>query len=87
MGMNNPDFEFRSLTEVDLPLLLDWLNRPHLQAWCREEEVSSEALREKYLPRIADGDAARPYLAYHQGQPVGYIQYYDVAAGTDDARF
>ncbi len=73
MALEKPDFEFRPLTETDLPLLLDWLNRPHLQEWWRDGVTSLEEVREKYLPRIAGSDAARPYLASCDGQPVGYI--------------
>lgn len=40
-----------------------------------------DAAREKYLPQIAGRDAARPYLAYCNGKPVGYIQYYLAAEG------
>ena len=77
-------FGFRPLTEKDLPLLLEWLNRPHLQEWWREGERSLEELRDKYLPRIAGGDAARPFLAYEDGEAVGYIQYYVAAEGSAD---
>ncbi len=84
MALEKPDIEFRPLTETDLPLLLDWLNRPHLQEWWRDEVTSLEEAREKYLPRIAGSDAARPYLASCDGQPVGYIQYYDAAEGSPE---
>lgn len=75
-------FEFRPLREEDLSLLRDWLNRPHLQEWWREGETTLDAVREKYLPRVAGADAARPYLACLAEQPVGYIQYYLAAEGT-----
>jgi len=77
-------FQFRPLTPADLPLLRAWLNRPHLQQWWREEEATVEGLRDRYLPRIAGDDAARPFLAYRDGEPVGYIQYYDASAGDPD---
>lgn len=77
-------FEFRPLTEADLPLLHDWLNRPHLQEWWRRGEISLEQVRDRYLPRIAGRDAARPYLAYLDGEPIGYIQYYLAAEGSGD---
>jgi RimJ/RimL family protein N-acetyltransferase len=72
---------FRPLAEDDLPLLREWLHRPHLQEWWREQELSIEAMREKYLPRITGADVARPFLALLDGRPVGYIQYYPAAAG------
>lgn len=76
--------EFHPLTEADLPLLLEWLNRPHLQEWWRSEEASLEQVREKYLPRIAGNDAARPFLAYVAGEHIGYIQYYLANEGSTD---
>ena len=77
-------FEFRPLTELDIPLLHDWLNRPHLQDWWRNEKSSVEDVREKYLPRIAGKDAARPYIACIDGEPVGYIQYYLASEGNSN---
>lgn len=82
--MPHVDFDFRPLTDADLPLLCDWLNRPHLQQWWREGDISLSAIRDKYLPRIAGEDDAYPLLALLGRQPVGYIQYYDAAAGDPD---
>lgn len=33
-------------------------------------------MREKYLPRIAGEDAAHPFIASLDGEPIGYIQSY-----------
>ncbi len=82
LTLEEPDFEFRPLTDMNLALLHDWLNRPHLQEWWRDGVTSLKEVREKYLPRIAGSDAARPYLAYYNGQPVGYIQFYEAAEGS-----
>jgi aminoglycoside 6'-N-acetyltransferase-1b/aminoglycoside 6'-N-acetyltransferase-2 len=79
--MESRRFVFRPLAEADLPLLCEWLDRPHLQHWWREAEVTLDAVREKYLPRIAGVAAARPFVAHLDGQPVGYIQYYVAAEG------
>lgn len=76
-------FEFRPLTEEDLPLLLEWLNRPHLVKWWGAE-TTLEEVREKYLPRMLGADAARPFFAYLDETPVGYIQYYLAAEGNVD---
>lgn len=73
---------FRPLAAADLPMLRMWLARPHLQRWWRAGVPSVEALREKYLPRIAGQDDARPFLALLDDEPVGYIQYYNAGAGT-----
>ncbi|CAN5258695.1 GNAT family N-acetyltransferase [soil metagenome] len=80
--MHIPGFVFRPLTETDLPLVFEWLSRPHLLEWWGGETSLAE-VREKYLPRIAGGDAARPFLACLDGEPIGYIQWYDAAAGPE----
>jgi RimJ/RimL family protein N-acetyltransferase len=77
-------FDFRLLTEADLPLLREWLGRPHLQAWWRQGQRTLEEVREHYLPRIAGAGAAHPYLALLDGEPVGYIQWYRASEGTGD---
>lgn len=65
-------------------MLLEWLNRPHLRRWWREEEATLDGLREKYLPRIFGADAARPFVVLLDGEPAGYIQHYDAHAGVAD---
>lgn len=72
-------FEFRRLRQGDLPLLLEWLNRPHLREWWGPERTLDE-VREKYLPRIAGEEAAQPYIASLDDEPVGYIQSYRAGA-------
>jgi aminoglycoside 6'-N-acetyltransferase-1b/aminoglycoside 6'-N-acetyltransferase-2 len=76
--------DFRPLTEADLSMLCDWLNRPHLQRWWRKGTVSLDTVRRKYLPRIAGAADARPFLALLQREPFGFIQVYRCDAGTVD---
>ncbi len=80
--MDNLEFKFHLLEESDLPLMCEWLNLPHLQEWWREGEITLDAVREKYLPRINNKDTAIPYLAYLNGKPEGFIQYYSVTDGN-----
>lgn len=82
--MKNLHFEFRLLTESDLPLLTLWLNRPHLQQWWRKGKVSLDEVQKKYLPRIMGKDAAIPFLACLDSANIGYIQYYWVSEGSAD---
>ena len=79
-----PNFQFKPLAEADLPLLRDWLARPHLQRWWREADITLASVRDKYLPRILGDDDARPFLALLDGTPAGYIQWYDANAGDPD---
>ncbi|MDX1671437.1 MAG: GNAT family N-acetyltransferase [Balneolaceae bacterium] len=76
--------EFHPLGETDLPMLCNWLNRQHLQSWWRSGKICIEEVRNKYLPRIAAEDYARPFIAHLNSRPVGYIQYYRVAAEESD---
>lgn len=78
---SNYNIDFRPLEESDLPLLTDWLNRPHLQKWWRDEKVTLDTVGKKYLPRIYKKDSARPFLVTLNNTPIGYIQYYDVSEG------
>lgn len=79
----NQTFEFRPLAAADLPLLCEWLKRPHLQKWWRRGPVTLEEVQQKYLPRVAGADAARPFFAVLGGRPVGYIQYYLASEGPE----
>jgi RimJ/RimL family protein N-acetyltransferase len=81
--MNKAPIEFIPLSETDLPLLADWLSRAHLQKWWREDEITIDRIREKYLPRIFGEDDARPFLVYLDYSPVGYIQYYHARINRD----
>ncbi len=76
-------FDFRPMSAADLPLLLEWLQRPHLQDWWHGE-TSLKDVRRNYLPAQEDFDTARPYIVYLNGDPVGYIQYYRVAEGKQE---
>ena len=76
-------FDFRPLAEHDLPLLSEWLNRPHVAEWWGDAPVSSSAVREKYLPRIRGPSSVSPNLAILHDEPVGFIQSY-VAAEQGD---
>jgi RimJ/RimL family protein N-acetyltransferase len=76
-------FDFRPITESDLPLLSEWLQRPHVAArW--DDQTSPDQVRAKYLPRLAEGSTVVPYLAFLGDDPIGYIQSYVPAFEGDD---
>ena len=75
-------FAFRALTEETVPLLHSWLRRPHVAAvWT--PTPTQDDLREKYISHPTDPSSARAYIAYLDGEPVGFIQSY-VAAHAGD---
>src|SRR5450631_3787275 len=70
------EFFFRPLTQPDLPLLHEWLNRPHVAEWW-EGPVTLEYVVSTYGADI-DSPVVRPLLAYLRGEPIGFAQWYRV---------
>ena len=74
------------MTEQDLPLLHDWLQRPHIVEWWggkAERPSSLAATRARYLPRVLASEGVTPYIAMLGDEPIGYAQSY-VALGSGD---
>lgn len=69
---------FRRLTETDLPLLYEWLQREHVQFWWRERE-SYDAVVRRYLPAIEGSDPTDLYFVLVDDRPAGFIQTYLVS--------
>jgi RimJ/RimL family protein N-acetyltransferase len=70
-------FTFEPLREEDLPMLREWLQRPHVARWWGPAE-SIEELREDYVAQVEEPNATRAYIAKLGGEPVGFIQCYVV---------
>lgn len=81
--------DFLPLTEAHLPLLLKWLETPHVKEWWDQDVVwTEELIREKYSSyvqgykrlEIAGKIVKKPIHAYiinYNNNPIGYIQYYN----------
>lgn len=78
---------FKALEAHDLPLLHDWLCRPHVVEWWEPTPTFPE-VQDDYLPRLAP-QALPPldapagvvqYIAHEDGEPFAYIQAYRVMA-------
>lgn len=80
--MGTPDFQFSPLRREDLPLLREWLLRPHVAAWW-QPTPSIEELRDDYLLAGDRANATRAYIAHRDAQPVGFIQCYVVMGSGD----
>jgi RimJ/RimL family protein N-acetyltransferase len=65
---------FRSLSEDDLTLLQEWIQRPHVAQWWGGGEI--EDIRGKYLPRVQERSSVKPYLVLLDDEPAGFIQSY-----------
>jgi aminoglycoside 6'-N-acetyltransferase Ib len=70
---------FERLTEANLPMLAEWLNRPHVAEWWADCQTLAE-VREQIL---TDDSTVLPYIAYLESLPIGYIQSY-VATDAGD---
>jgi RimJ/RimL family protein N-acetyltransferase len=82
---------FKALEADDLPMLHDWLCRPHVVEWWEPAPTFPE-VRDDYLPRLAPQElqpldapaGVVQYLAYEDGEPFAYIQAYRVMAHQAD---
>jgi RimJ/RimL family protein N-acetyltransferase len=78
---------FRPLAALHLPLLHDWLGRPHVTAWWGAAPTLEE-VHEEYAPLLAPPElrpldapgGTIPYLAWEGGTPVAFAQAYRVMA-------
>lgn len=70
-------FTFRHVEASDIPLLYEWMQRPHVAEWWKSERTLEE-VREAYLPRLERESDATPYFAYHEGRAVAYVGAYVV---------
>jgi RimJ/RimL family protein N-acetyltransferase len=77
-----PVVSFRSLTVGDLPLLHEWLSRPHVAQWWGPAPSLAE-VEEEYGAYIDSASSVRPYVALAEEIPIGYIQSYVVMGSGD----
>jgi RimJ/RimL family protein N-acetyltransferase len=73
---------FRPLTRSDLPLLHEWLTRPHVAEWWGEQGTLAE-LEEEYGPDLDGQTSTRVYIAMEDGRDIGFIQSYVAIDSAD----
>ncbi len=68
------------MTEHDIPMLHDWLNRPHVVEWWGGESrhQTLAETRAEYLPTAMAEARVTPYIAMLGDKPIGYAQSYVV---------
>jgi AacA4 family aminoglycoside N(6')-acetyltransferase len=73
----------RLMTEQDLPMLYEWLNRPHIYEWWGGEasRPTFKEVLEQYNPDVLKRDSVTSYIAIFENEPIGYTQSY-VALGS-----
>ncbi len=69
------ELSFRPLTWDDLPLLHEWLHRPHVLRWWKEGYTLAE-VEAHYGPSLAGDDPTYHYIALADGRPAGFFQTY-----------
>jgi AacA4 family aminoglycoside N(6')-acetyltransferase len=85
MSETTSSVTLRLMTERDLPMLHDWLNRPHIVEWWggENERPTLDEVLAHYRPRVLAEEAVTPYIAMLGDEPIGYAQSY-VALGSGD---
>ena len=83
MPATNDLVTLRFMTEQDVPMLHNWLNRPHIVEWWGGDHPTLAQVRGKYLPRIMAEELVTPYIAMLGARPIGYAQSY-VALSSGD---
>lgn len=69
------ELSFRPMTRDDLPLLHEWLHRPHVLRWWKEGRTLAE-VEAHYGPALAGDDPTDHYFALDDGRPIGFFQTY-----------
>ena len=72
------DFAFRPLTRADFPMVLGWLNEPHVREWWVNDPSTEAAVEEKYGPRVDGTSPTRCFVALLGDRPIGVVHAYRV---------
>ena len=86
---SNDSVTLRLMTEHDLAMLYEWLNRSHIVEWWGGEEARPTLadVQEQYLPSVLAQESVTPYIAMLNGEPIGYAQsYVALGSGTDGGK-
>ncbi|MDP8992242.1 MAG: acetyltransferase [Actinomycetota bacterium] len=66
---------FRPLRRSDFPLLAEWLARPHVEMWWREEHDAA-SVESRYGPCVDGTAPAEVFVVEGAGRPIGLVQRY-----------
>ena len=71
---SNDSVTLRLMTEHDLAMLYEWLNRSHIVEWWGGEEARPTLadVQEQYLPSVLAQESVTPYIAMLNGEPIGW---------------
>jgi aminoglycoside 6'-N-acetyltransferase len=66
------EYDFRAVTEDDLPLIAGWLAQPHMAKWWGDPATEIASIRDHI-----DSDEVEPLIVELDGRPIAYLQSYD----------
>jgi aminoglycoside 6'-N-acetyltransferase len=78
MSETAPRYAFRRMTSADLPLMAAWLAAPHVARWWGDP---ADELRD--VEANLTSATVEPFIMLLDGEPVGYMQSYDIHAEDD----
>ncbi|WP_224546349.1 GNAT family N-acetyltransferase [Mesorhizobium sp. CA16] len=65
-------YDFRPVTEKDLPMIAGWLREPHVAAWWDDPDKEIAEIRE-HISSVS----VEPLIVELDGRPIAYLQSYD----------
>ncbi|GLQ81185.1 GNAT family N-acetyltransferase [Mesorhizobium huakuii] len=72
MAKQEASYDFRPVTEKDLPMIAGWLAQPHLAEWWNDPETEIAEIRDHI-----DSISVEPLIVELDGKPIAYLQSYD----------
>ncbi len=75
--------EFKAISESDYPILLEWLQRPHVKEWWNDGHDTLDKVAASYS---SDPDTTKRFIVELDSEARGYFQYYQIGSfhfGTD----
>jgi len=73
---------YRPIVVKDLPLLAEWLARPHVARWWPEGSDLTE-VTSTYGPVVDGSDPTEAFIACRDGVPIGFLQRYRLDDNPD----
>ncbi len=70
--------EFKPLDFSDIPIMHQWFNMPHVQAFYSLRAWSEKEVFDKLIPYIKGEKPVIGLIAFVNQKPIGYVQYYKV---------
>ncbi|TPJ50473.1 GNAT family N-acetyltransferase [Mesorhizobium sp. B2-6-4] len=72
MERHEHSYDFRPVTQKDLPMIAGWLAEPHVAQWWDDPETEIAEIRDHI-----DSISVEPLIVELDGTPIAYLQSYD----------